>query len=177
MNMRSPLLLLALTAIPGALQQQRSVGGPACTACQEDILESLTKIESEIGEEADRARGRNIENYDRNELLASEAKEVAEEFGAQVETLKNATAQLLEELSIVRSRQAASSAVQAFMALAFLAYLATIAVCYIVKRCKKHQKEVAKAEFELLEANLRSSKARRRAAAAQEKSAQAHSLE
>ena len=95
----------------------------------------------------------------------------------QVETLKNATAQLLEELSIVRSRQAASSAVQVFMALAFLAYLATIAVCYLVKRCKKHQKEVAKAEFERLEMQLRSSKARRRAAAAQEKSAQAHSLE
>jgi len=98
------------------------------------------------------------------------------ELGAQVETLKNATAQLLEELSIVRSRQAASSAVQAFMALAFLAYLATIAVCYLVKRCRKHQKEVAKAEFELLEAKLQASRSRRRAAA-KEKSAPAQNLE
>ena len=108
---------------------------------------------------------------------ADRVRRAQEEMRAQIETLKNATAQLLEELSVVRGRQAAGSAVQAFMALAFLAYLATIAVCYLVKRCKKHQREVAKAEFELLEANLRSSKARRRAAAAQEKSAQAHSLE
>ena len=98
------------------------------------------------------------------------------ELGAQVETLKNATAQLLEELNIVRSRQAASSAVQAFMALAFLAYLATIAVCYLVKRCRKHKKEVAKAEFELLEAKLQASRSRRRAAA-KEKSAPAQNLE
>ena len=163
MSPLTPLLLLALTAIPGALQQQGSAGSLACTTCQENIRESLNEIYDAVVDKAD--------------LANSEATKVAEEFRAQVETLKNATAQLLEELSIVRSRQAASSAVQAFMALAFLAYLATIAVCYIVKRCKKHQKEVAKAEFELLEANLRSSKARRRAAAAQEKSAQAHSLE
>ena len=161
--MWTPLLLLALTAIPGALQQQGSAGSLACTACQENIRGSLNEIYDQV--------------VDRADLANSEATKVAEEFRAQVETLKNATAQLLEELSIVRSRQAASSAVQAFMALAFLAYLATIAVCYLVKRCKKHQQEVAKAEFELLEANLRSSKARRRAAAAQEKSAQAHSLE
>ena len=177
MSPLTPLLLLALTAIPGALQQRGSAGGLACTTCQEDIRESLTTIYSEIEQEVNRARERNIENFDKADLANSEATKVAEEFRAQVETLKNATAQLLEELSIVRSRQAASSAIQAFMALAFLAYLATIAVCYLVKRCKKHQKEVAKAEFELLEANLRSSKARRRAAAAQEKSAQAHSLE
>ena len=163
MSPLTPLLLLALTAIPGALQQQGSAGRLACTTCQEDIRESLNEIYSAIVDKAD--------------LANSEATKVAEEFRAQVETLKNATAQLLEELSIVRSRQAASSAVQAFMALAFLAYLATIAVCYLVKRCRKHQKEVAKAEFERLEMNLRSSKARRRAAAAQEKSAQAHSLE
>ena len=141
MNMKTPLLFIALCALP-------------------TTPESLT----------DRAQAQILSKLGSNRIVVLE-------IGAEVETLKNATAQLLEELSIVRSRQAASSAVQAFMALAFLAYLATIAVCYLVKRCKKHQQEVAKAEFELLEANLRSSKARRRAAAAQEKSAQAHSLE
>ena len=158
MSPLTPLLLLALTAIPGALQQQGS-RGLTCTACEEAMRDSLASISVEGEQERDRIR------------------RAQEEIRAQIETLKNATAQLLEELSVVRGRQAASSAVQAFMALAFLAYLATIAVCYLVKRCKKHQKEVAKAEFELLEANLRASKARRRAAAAQEKSAQAHSLE
>ena len=153
-----PLLLLVLTAIPGALQQQGS-RGLTCTACEEDMRDSLASI------------------YVEREQEEAWARRVQEEFRAQIETLKNATAQLLEELSVVRGRQAASSAVQVFMALAFLAYLGTIAVIAVTKRCKKHQQEVAKAEFELLEANLRSSKARRRAAAAQEKSAQAHSLE
>ena len=108
---------------------------------------------------------------------ADRVRRAQEEIRAQIETLKNATAQLLVELSVVRGRQAASSAVQVFTGILFLAYLGTIVVIAVTKRCKKHQQEVAKAEFELLEANLRSSKARRRAAAAQEKSAQAHSLE
>ena len=116
------------------------------------------------------------ELWEGQQVLIEKIYSEADADKAQVETLKNATAQLLEELSIVRSRQAASSAVQAFMALAFLAYLATIAVCYLVKRCRKHQKEVAKAEFELLEAKLQASRSRRRAAA-KEKSAPAQNLE
>ena len=103
-----------------------------------------------------------------------------------VQAIQNATnqlllpcnsSQLLIDLEVLKSRQAVAGAIQAVQVFLFLAYLATIAVCYLIKRCREHQKKVAKAEFELLEANLRSSKARRRAAAAQEKSAQAHSLE
>ena len=94
-----------------------------------------------------------------------------------IETFKLFGSQLIIEIEGLKSRQAVAGAIQGVQIFLFLAYLTTIAVCCLVKRCKKHQKEVAKAEFELLEANLRSSKARRRAAAAQEKSAQAHSLE
>ena len=144
--MWTPILLLALTATPGALQQEKTVA---------DWAEEL---------------------WQGHEVLIEKIYSEADADKAQVETLKNDTAQLLEELSIVRSRQAAGSAVQAFMALAFLAYLATIAVCYLVKRCRKHQKEVAKAEFELLEAKLQASRSRRRAAA-KEKSAPAQNLE
>ena len=158
MSPLTPLLLLALTAIPGARQEQGSYS-LTCTACEEDMRDSLASIYVEGEQREDRARA------------------AQEEFRAQIETLKNATAQLLEELSVVRGRQAASSAVQASQVILLLGYFITILVIFCIKRCKKHQEEVAKAEFELLEANLRSSKARRRAAAAKEKSAQAQDLE
>ena len=161
--MWAPLLLIALAASPAALQETPG----NCTA-QHRLEYTFWKLE-QFEEMLEEATG--LEVARDLELQSSFL-----ELGAQVETLKNATAQLLEELSIVRSRQAASSAVQAFMALAFLAYLATIAVCYLVKRCRKHQKEVAKAEFELLEAKLQASRSRRRAAA-KEKSAPAQNLE
>ena len=146
MDMRTPLLLLALTATPCA--QADRMDCPVCAVGQAPIQNQLREIRQLIHETVDIDRTRGLELIE------------------QVETQKNTTAQLLEELSIVRSRQAASSAVQAFMALAFLAYLATIAVCYLVKRCRKHQKEIAKAEFEMLETKLQASRSRRRAAAA-----------
>ena len=99
------------------------------------------------------------------------------EFGAQVETLKNATSQLLKELDIVRSRQAASAAVQASQVIMMVAYFLTILSVYIVKRCQKMSEKSKRKEFERLEMQLRSSKAKRRAAAAKEKSAPAQSLE
>ena len=74
--------------------------------------------------------------------------------------------QLLSDLEVLKSRQAVAGAIQAVQVFLFLAYLATIAVCYLVKRCRKHQKEIAKAEFELLETKLQASRSRRRAAAA-----------
>ena len=100
-----------------------------------------------------------------------------EEFVAQVETLKNATSQLLEELDIVRSRQAASAAVQASQVIMMVAYFLTILGVYIVKQCQKVSEKSKRKEFERLEMQLRSSKAKRRAAAAKEKSAPAQSLE
>ena len=76
------------------------------------------------------------------------------------------SSQLLIDLEVLKSRQAVAGAIQGAQVFLFLAYLATIAVCYLVKRCRKHQKEIAKAEFELLETKLQASRSRRRAAAA-----------
>ena len=106
------------------------------------------------------------------EIVEREAKA---DFRASIEKLQNATSQLflqcnssqlLSDLEVLKSRQAVAGAIQGAQVFLFLAYLATIAVCYLVKRCRKHQKEVAKAEFELLETKLQASRSRRRAAAA-----------
>ena len=48
----------------------------------------------------------------------------------------------------------------------FVAYLITICILCVVKHCNKHRESVAQEEFELLEAKLAASKAKRRAAAA-----------
>ena len=171
--MRTPILLIALCVLPTTPEtfDAKTVDKKLSTIYKRlGTGQALT-----IGEEVARGLalpGHGISVESELTLISDQLDGVVE----QVETLKNATAQLLGVLSIVRSRQAASSAVQAFMALAFLAYLATIAVCYLVKRCRKHQKEVAKAEFELLEAKLQASRSRRRAAA-KEKSAPAQNLE
>ena len=76
------------------------------------------------------------------------------------------SSQILIDLGVLKSRQAVAGAIQGAQVFLFLAYLATIAVCYLVKRCRKHQKEIAKAEFEMLETKLQASRSRRRAAAA-----------
>ena len=141
----------------------------ALAAAQLPQLEGVNTIH-ELGElleeaaELDRARDL--------ELLSSFL-----ELGAQVETLKNATSQLLKELDIVRSRQAASAAVQASQVIMMVTYFLTILSVYIVKRCQKVSEKSKRKEFERLEMQLRSSKAKRRAAAAKEKSAPAQSLE
>ena len=108
------------------------------------------------------------------ELTEAEAKA---EFRASIEKLENATSQILEELDIVRSRQAASAAVQASQVIMMVAYFLTILGVYFVKRCQKVSEKAKRKEFERLEMQLRSSKAKRRAAAAKEKSAPAQSLE
>jgi len=92
-----------------------------------------------------------------------------------VQSIQNATnqlllqgnsSQLLIDLGVLKSRQAVAGAIQAAQLFLFLAYLTTIFVFYLVKHCKKHQKKIAKAEFELLETKLQASRSRRRAAAA-----------
>ena len=161
--MRTPILLIALCVLPTAPEtfDAKTVDKKLSTIYKRlGTGEGLT-----VGEEVARGltlpgRGISVERH--IEFISDQIDGVVE----QVEALKNATAQLLGVLNTVRSRQAASSAVQVFMALAFLAYLATIAVCYLVKRCRKHQKEIAKAEFEMLETKLQASRSRRRAAAA-----------
>ena len=98
-------------------------------------------------------------------------------FRASIEELENATNHLVQELDIVRSRQAASSAVQASQVIMMVTYFLTILVTIFVKRCQKVSEKSKRKDFERLEMQLRSSKAKRRAAAAKEKSAPAQSLE
>ena len=112
-----------------------------------------------------------IELLVRNSILPADWDKLVE----TVQVVQNATSQLLLQcnssqllidLEVLKSRQAVAGAIQGAQVFLFLAYLATIAVCYLIKRCRKHQKEVAKAEFELLETKLQASRSRRRAAAA-----------
>ena len=115
-----------------------------------------------------------------SDLLAAAARlERARDLAnrAEVDTLVNATSQILEELDVVRSRQAASAAVQASQVIMMVTYFLTILVTIFVKRCQKVSEKSKRKDFERLEMQLRSSKAKRRAAAAKEKSAPAQSLE
>ena len=146
--MWSSLLLIALCATPSALQQQ--------TKTAEQRIEELAEW---------------------LDLAEAEAVAVAVEFRAQLETMQNATSRLLTDLDTVRGRQAAGAAVQASQVVMLVAYFLTIISIYLVKRCQKVTEKSKRKEFERLEMQLRSSKAKRRAAAAKEKSAPAQSLE
>ena len=174
--MRTPILLIALCVLPTAPEtfDAKTVDKKLSTIYERlgtgdglNVEQEFTIVNDQVQEVLE-----HVQSLKNAEIISDQVVDVE-----QVETLKNATAQLLGVLNTVKSRQAASSAVQASQVILLLGYFITILVIFCIKRCKKHQEEVAKAEFELLEANLRSSKARRRAAAAQEKSAQAHSLE
>ena len=74
---------------------------------------------------------------------------------------------LAEELNVMKGRQAASAALQVIQFLLFAGYLITLAVNYVVKKCKKHSKKRGEEEVELLEQKLQERKSRRRAAARQ----------
>ena len=111
------------------------------------------------------------------DLAEAEAVAVAVEFRTEISKLQNATSRLLTELDTVRGRQAAGAAVQASQVLMLVVYFLTIISVYVVKRCQKVSEKSKRKEFERLEMQLRSSKAKRRAAAAKEKSAPAQSLE
>ena len=85
---------------------------------------------------------------------------------------QNATiATLAEELYVLKGRQAASAALQVIQFLLFAGYLITLAVNYVVKKCKKHSKKRGEETVELLEQKLQERKSRRRAAAARQSSA------
>ena len=174
--MWTSLLLIALAATPAALEETVE----ALTVDQKveltvdrklDVISDWLELVESRRQQAAGIQGR-IEVARDLELHSSFL-----ELGAQVETLKNATAQLLEELDIVRNRQAASAAVQASQVIMMVTYFLTILSVYIVKRCQKMSEKSKRKEFERLEMQLRSSKAKRRAAAAKEKSAPAQSLE
>ena len=151
--MGTPLLLLALCAIPPALQTHVP---PFSSLTVDEKLEAIAiNIEAEA------------------ELMTDRDLELKE----QVEKLQNITNHLVQELDIVRSRQAASAGVQASQVIMMVTYLLTLICTWGISRCQKVSEKAKRKEFERLEMQLRSSKARRRAAAAQEKSAQAQSLE
>ena len=151
MNMWTPLLLIALCITPYAPQSTRTPPVEGLTVDQQLHIIS--------------------------EWLELTAREAKAEFRASIEKLENATNHLVQELDIVRSRQAASAAVQASQVIMMVTYLLTIICTWGLSRCQKVSEKAKRKEFERLEMQLRSSKARRRAAAAQEKSAQAQSLE
>ena len=166
--MRTPILLIALCVLPTAPE----------TFDEATVDKKLSTIYERLG------TGHGLTVEEELDVLSDQVEGVLElnpsawlELNQQVETLRNATAQLLGVLSIVRSRQAASSAVQASQVILLLGYFITILVIFCVKHCKKVSERQRQREFERLEMQLRSSKAKRRAAAAKEKSAQAQDLE
>ena len=163
-----PLLLITFAATPCAQQEQ-----PACPVCMREVLDlsvTLNQVSVDVDEVASRAASRYVGLL---EWLARER----DLFRASIEELENATNHLVQELDIVRSRQAASSAVQASQVIMMVTYFLTILVTIFVKRCQKVSEKSKRKDFERLEMQLRSSKAKRRAAAAKEKSAPAQSLE
>ena len=143
-----PLLLITFAATPCAQQQQ------LVEVCEKNVDAGIRNVE--LREWLMRAR---------------------DQFRASIEELENATNHLVQELDIVRSRQAASSAVQASQVIMMVTYFLTILVTILVKRCQKVSEKSKRKDFERLEMQLRTSKSKRRAAAAKEKSAPAQSLE
>ena len=176
--MLSSLLLLALLILPSALQQQRTVEqriGEVANWVAE-ALENQVGLSTDLGKIEAEAVGVRAQL---ETLLADSTLQSTEirELLAIVGATQNATSQLRAELDTLRGRQAVTAAVQASQVLLFVVYLLTIISIYVVKRCRKVREKSQRKEFELLEKQLRSSKAKRRAAAAKEKSAPAPSLE
>ena len=160
--MLSSLLLPALLILPCALQQQ---------------TKTVDQKLDDLAEWLDRWR---TYSSDTQVLITDNQVEIHAEVSeilAIVGATQNATSQLRTELDTLRGRQAVTAAVQASQVLLFVVYLLTIISIYVVKRCRKVREKSKRKEFELLEKQLRSSKAKRRAAAAKEKSAPAPSQE
>ena len=138
--MLAPLLLLAVFILPSASPQN-----------------SPTTCVSKSSE-------RDYAVYLKRTVEAIEV--VVEELVKLVNVTKANVTHILIDLQTLRGRQAVSGAVQGGQVFMFVAYLVTIAVFYLVKHCRKHQQEVARTEFELLEARLQASRSKRWAAAA-----------
>ena len=160
--MLSSLLLLALLILPCALQQQTKTVDQKL----DDLAEWLDMWRTYSSDTQVLITDNQVE-------IHAEVSEILAIVGAT----QNATSQLRTELDTLRGRQAVTAAVQASQVLLFVVYLLTIISIYVVKRCRKVREKSQRKEFELLEKQLRSSKAKRRAAAAKEKSAPAPSQE
>ena len=177
--MLSSLLLLALLILPCALQQQQRTVEQRIEGVAEWVAEALENqvgLSTDLGKIEAEAVGVRAQL---ETLLAGFTLQSTEirELLAIVGATQNATSQLLTELDTLRGRQAVSAAVQASQVLMLVVYFLTTISIYVVKRCRKVREKSQRKEFELLEKQLRSSKAKRRAAAAKEKSAPAPSQE
>ena len=165
--MLAPLLLLAALILPSALQQQTKtvelqthnklveLGGWLETwkACSTN-----NQVATGRGLEKILAAGIEV-TAQLEELLVDFA-----ELVKIVQVTQNVTS--LIDLQVLKGRQAVGGAVQGGQVFMFLAYLVTIAVFYLVKHCRKHQEQIARTEFELLETKIQASRSKRRAAAA-----------
>ena len=172
--MLSSLLLLALLILPS--QQNLNITLETIADWVAEALENQVGLSTDLGKieaEAVGVRAQLETLLSGFTLQSTEIRELLEIVGAT----QNATSQLLTELDTLRGRQAASAAVQASQVLMLVVYLLTTISIYVVKRCRKVREKSQRKEFELLEKQLRSSKAKRRAAAAKEKSAPAPSQE
>ena len=166
---------VTLEALAQRLEQLKSLSDAQYdvleTYLRQDILEnSLTQVKSDTEDIEEQGRV-HLEAFLKHSedftLQSADIKELIAVVGAT----QNATSQLLTELDTLKGRQAVSAAVQASQVFLFVVYLLTIITIYVVKRCQKVREESQRREFELLERKLLSNKARRRAAAAKEKSA------
>ena len=99
--------------------------------------------------------------------LADVHREAVQILADGLQSLANQTALQAEALETLKGRQVASAALQVIQFLLFAGYLITLAVNYVVKKCKKHSKKRGEEEVELLEQKLQERKSRRRAAARQ----------
>ena len=134
----------------------------------------ISADQKRIGDNLDQ----HIEDVDRNfESLLAALISGGGARGANIdsEAWPNATnaaiANIATELNMLKGRQAASAALQVIQFLLFAGYLITLAVNYVVKKCKKHSKKRGEETVELLEQKLQERKSRRRAAAARQSSA------
>ena len=150
---------VTLETLAQQLEQLRSLTAGIRSETEDIDTETEVHLETFLKHQEDFA----LHSADIRELLAA------------VGAAQNATTQLLTELDTLKGRQAVSAAVQASQVFLFVVYLLTIISIYVVKRCKKVREKSQRKEFELLEKKLLSNKAKRRAAAAREKSAPAPS--
>ena len=158
--MLAPLLLLAALILPSA-QQTKTVDQKIATLANwlEQWRELSSSREITTGQDLKRIATAGIEVRKQLEQLQVDLTDL-------IQIVQVSQANVTRDLEILRGRQAVGGAVQGGQVFMFLAYLVTIAVFYLVKHCRKHQEEVARTEFELLEAKLQANRSKRRAAAA-----------
>ena len=172
-----PSLLLPLLIFPSVTSWSLRALASGSTSCVTDALcktapNSADGFDCTIGVLDPNACDVLDALYDRwsaeAKVLSHLLKEVSDTLEA-AQLIRNTTSQLLTDLQILRGRQAVSGAVQVSQVLMFLAYILTIFIAYMVKYCQEARARHQTQEFELIEARLKESKSKRRAAASKAK--------